>query len=57
MLALSALNLPAYTAKLGTKVTVFNIEDNILKREEPIVQELANEYLLRQGITILTLLH
>ena len=40
-------------AKLGTKVTVFNIDTNILKREEPIVQKLANEYLAEQGITIL----
>jgi len=42
-----------FDAKLGTKVTVFNIESGILKREEPIVQELANEYLTEQGITIL----
>ena len=47
------LEFASLYAKLGTKVTVFNIEDNILKREEPIVQELANEYLAEQGITIL----
>ena len=42
-----------FASLLGTKVTVFNIESGILKREEPIVQELANEYLAEQGITIL----
>ncbi len=47
------LEFASLYAKLGTKVTVFNIEANILKREEPIVQELANEYLAEQGITIL----
>ena len=47
------LEFASLYAKLGTKVTVFNIESSILKREEPIVQELANEYLTEQGITIL----
>jgi len=47
------LEFASLYAKLGTKVTVFNIESGILKREEPIVQELANEYLTEQGITIL----
>ena len=39
------LEFASLYAKLGAKVTVFNIESSILKREEPIVQELANEYL------------
>lgn len=47
------LEFASLYAKLGAKVTVFNIESSILKREEPIVQELANEYLTEQGITIL----
>ena len=47
------LEFASLYAKLGTKVTVFNIESGILKREEPIVQELANEFLTEQGITIL----
>ena len=47
------LEFASLYAKLGTKVTVFNIESGILKREEPIVQELANEYLTEQGVTIL----
>ena len=47
------LEFASLYAKLGAKVTVFNIESGILKREEPIVQELANEYLTEQGITIL----
>ena len=47
------LEFASLYAKLGTKVTVFNIESGILKREEPIVQELANGYLTEQGITIL----
>ena len=47
------LEFASLYAKLGTKVTVFNIKSSILKREEPIVQELANEYLTEQGITIL----
>ena len=47
------LEFASLYAKLGTKVTVFNIDTKILKREEPIVQELANEYLAEQGITIL----
>ena len=47
------LEFASLYAKLGTKVTVFNIESSILKREEPIVQELANEYLTEQGVTIL----
>ena len=47
------LEFASLYAKLGTKVTIFNIDSNILKREEPIVQELANEYLAEQGITIL----
>ena len=47
------LEFASLYAKLGTKVTVFNIDAKILKREEPIVQELANEYLAEQGITIL----
>ena len=47
------LEFASLYAKLGAKVTVFNIEYSILKREEPIVQELANEYLTEQGITIL----
>ncbi|WP_295276376.1 FAD-containing oxidoreductase, partial [Veillonella sp.] len=47
------LEFASLYAKLGAKVTVFNIESSILKREEPIVQELANEYLTEQGISIL----
>ena len=47
------LEFASLYAKLGAKVTVFNIESSILKREEPIVQELATEYLTEQGITIL----
>ena len=47
------LEFASLYAKLGTKVTVFNIDSTILKREEPIVQELANEYLTEQGVTIL----
>lgn len=47
------LEFASLYAKLGTKVTVFNIDSTILKREEPIVQELANEYLTGQGVTIL----
>ena len=47
------LEFASLYAKLGTKVTVFNIDSTILKREEPIVQELANEYLAEQGVTIL----
>lgn len=47
------LEFASLYAKLGTKVTVFNIDFSILKREEPIVQQLANEYLKEQGITIL----
>ena len=47
------LEFASLYAKLGTKVTVFNIDSKILKREEPIVQELANEYLTEQGVTIL----
>jgi len=44
------LEFASLYAKLGAKVTVFNIESSILKREEPIVQELATEYLTEQGI-------
>ena len=47
------LEFASLYAKLGTKVTVFNIDSNILKREEPIAQKLANEYLTEQGVTIL----
>ena len=47
------LEFASLYAKLGTKVTVFNIDSTILKREEPLVQELANEYLAEQGVTIL----
>jgi len=49
------LEFASLYAKLGTKVTVFNIEDNILKREEPIVQELANEYLATNLLSLLTI--
>ena len=47
------LEFASLYAKLGTKVTVFNIDSNILKREEPIAQKLANEYLTEQGVTVL----
>nr|WP_251425164.1 FAD-containing oxidoreductase [Veillonella agrestimuris] len=47
------LEFASLFAKMGTKVTVFNIEPAILKREEPIIQELATTYLTEQGITIL----
>lgn len=47
------LEFASLYAKLGTTVTVFNIDSNILKREEPIAQKLANEYLTEQGVTIL----
>ena len=35
------LEFASLYAKLGTKVTVFNIDSNILKREEPIAQKLS----------------
>ena len=47
------LEFASLYAKLGTTVTVFNIDSNILKREEPIAQKLANEYLTEQGVTVL----
>lgn len=47
------LEFASLYAKLGTKVTVFNIDSNILKREEPIAQKLANEYLTEQDVTVL----
>lgn len=37
-------------AKLGSKVTIFESNDTILKRYEPFVSELATKYLEEQGV-------
>lgn len=45
------LEFASLYSKLGTKVTVFEAGDKILPREEPVVAQLARDYLEEDGIT------